>query len=135
MLTMAAKRGVDVRILTASNKTDIKTTWYAGRRRYEELLEGGVRVYEYQPSMMHAKTFVIDGAWSTIGTMNFDNRSLAFNDESNLVALDSRLGAAMDSIFLQDLKLSKEIKLDEWRRRPWYEKLFESGAHLLSRVL
>jgi cardiolipin synthase len=135
MLTMAAKRGVDVRVLTASNKTDIKTTWYAGRRRYEELLEGGVRIYEYQPSMMHAKTFVIDGAWSTIGTMNFDNRSLAFNDESNLVAFDRRIGAAMDSLFLEDLKFSKEITLEEFRRRPWYQKLFENAAHLLSRVL
>jgi cardiolipin synthase len=135
MLTMAAKRGVDVRLLTASEKTDIKTTWYAGRRRYEELLAGGVRIYEYQPSMMHAKTFVVDGVWSVVGTMNFDNRSLAFNDESNLVAYDRRLGAAMDSIFLEDLKFSKEIKLEEFRRRPWYEKLFENGAHLLSRVL
>jgi cardiolipin synthase len=135
MLVEAARRGVDVRILTASDKTDIKTTWYAGRKRYEELLEGGVRVYEYQPTMMHAKTFVIDGVWSTIGTMNFDNRSLAFNDETNLVAYDRRLGAAMDSIFLDDLKHSKEIKLEEFRRRPWYEKLFENGAHLISRVL
>jgi cardiolipin synthase len=135
MLVEAARRGVDVRILTASDKTDIKTTWYAGRKRYEELLEGGVRVYEYQPTMMHAKTFVIDGVWSTIGTMNFDNRSLAFNDETNLVAYDRRLGAAMDSIFLEDLRYSKEIKLEEFRKRPWYQKLFESGAHLMSRVL
>jgi cardiolipin synthase len=135
MLTDAARRGVDVRILTASDKTDIKTTWYAGRKRYEELLEGGVRVYEYQPTMMHAKTFVIDGVWSTIGTMNFDNRSLAFNDETNLVAYDRRLGAAMDSIFIEDLKYSKEIKLDEFRQRPWHQKLLETGAHLISRVL
>lgn len=135
MLVEAARRGVDVRILTAGHKTDIKTTWYAGRKRYEELLEGGVRVYEYQPSMMHAKTFVIDGVWSTIGTMNFDNRSLAFNDETNLVAYDRRLGAAMDSIFLEDLTYSAEIKLEQFRRRPWYQKLFESGANLISRVL
>ena len=135
MLVAAAKRGVDVRLLTTGDKTDIRTTWYAGRRRYEELLSGGVRIYEYQPSMMHAKTFVIDGAWSTIGTMNFDNRSLAFNDETNLVAFDRRLGAAMDSIFLDDLKFSKEIQLEEFRRRPWHQKVFENAAHLLSRVL
>jgi cardiolipin synthase len=135
MLVSAAQRGVDVRILTASDKTDIKTTWYAGRKRYEELLEGGVRVYEYAPSMMHAKTFVIDGLWSTIGTMNFDNRSLAFNDESNLVTFDERVGAVMDSVFLEDLRHSTEIKLETFRRRPWYEKVFETGANLLSRVL
>jgi cardiolipin synthase len=135
MLVRAAKRGVDVRILTASDKTDTKTVWYAGRRRYEELLSGGVRIYEYEPSMMHAKTFVIDGVWSTIGTMNFDNRSLAFNDESNIVAYDRSLGAAMDAIFLEDLKHSKEIKLEEFRQRPLYQKLFENSAHLFSRLL
>lgn len=135
MLVAAAQRGVDVRILTASDKTDIKTTWYAGRKRYEELLEGGVRVYEYSPSMMHAKTFVIDGVWSTVGTMNFDNRSLAFNDESNLVTFDRRVGAAMDSAFLKDLEHSAEIKLETFRRRPWHQKLFETGANLVSRLL
>lgn len=135
MLVAAAKRGVDVRILVPGEKIDIKTTWYAGRRRYEELLEGGVRIYEYQPSMMHAKTFVIDGVWSTIGTMNMDNRSLAFNDESNIVALDRTLGAAMDATFLEDLKFSKEIKLEEFRRRPKYQKLLETGAHMISRLL
>ena len=135
MLVAAAQRGVDVRILTASDKTDIKTTWYAGRKRYEELLEGGVRVYEYAPTMMHAKTFVIDGVWSTVGTMNFDNRSLAYNDESNLVTFDRRVGAIMDSIFLEDLKHSTEIKLETFRRRPWHQKVFESGANILSRLL
>jgi cardiolipin synthase A/B len=135
MLVAAAQRGVDVRILTASDKTDIKTTWYAGRKRYEELLEGGVRVYEYAPSMMHAKTFVIDGVWSTVGTMNFDNRSLAFNDESNLVTFDRRVGAVMDSAFVEDLKHSEEIKLETFRRRPWHQKVFETGANLMSRLL
>ena len=135
MLVAAAKRGVDVRILTASDKTDIKTTWYAGRKRYEELLEGGVRIFEYAPSMMHAKTFVIDGIWSTVGTMNFDNRSLAYNDESNLVAFDRRVGAVMDSIFLEDIRHAREIKLEAFRRRPWYQKVFESGASVVSRLL
>jgi cardiolipin synthase len=135
MLVAAAKRGVDVRILTASDKTDIKTTWYAGRKRYEELLEGGVRIFEYAPSMMHAKTFVIDGIWSTVGTMNFDNRSLAYNDESNLVAFDRRVGAVMDSIFLDDIRHATEITLEEFRRRPWHQKVFESGASVISRLL
>jgi cardiolipin synthase A/B len=135
MLVAAAKRGVDVRIMTASDKTDIKTTWYAGRKRYEELLEGGVRVYEYAPTMMHAKTFVIDGIWSTVGTMNFDNRSLAYNDESNLVTFDRRVGATLDSIFLEDLKHATEITLETFRHRPWHQKVFETGANVLSRLL
>jgi len=124
-----------VRVLTAGPDTDIKSTLYAGRARYEELLEAGVRVYEYQPTMMHAKTLVVDGLWSTVGSMNFDNRSIALNNETNLVALDRDVGARMDSLFLDDVKYSKEITLAEFRRRPWYHRVFERGATLLSRVL
>src|SRR6202171_1967466 len=113
LLLAAAKRGVDVRVLTVSDKTDVKTTWYAGRTYYEKLLEGGVRIYEYQPTMIHSKCVVVDGMWSDIGSMNFDNRSLSFNNESLLLALDRRIGVQMDSIFMDDLKWSKEIKLDE----------------------
>jgi cardiolipin synthase len=135
LLLAAAKHGVDVRVLTVSDKTDVKTTWYAGRTYYEKLLEGGVKVYEYQPTMMHAKTMVVDGMWSYIGSMNFDNRSLSFNDESLLVALDRRIGAQMDSIFMDDLTRSKEIKLDEFRKRPLSGKILEWGAQKLRRVL
>ena len=135
LLVRAAKRGVDVRILTAGDKSDVKTTLYAGRARYAELLKGGVRVYEYQPTMMHAKTFVVDGVWSTVGSLNFDNRSLVFNNESNIVALDERVGATLDSLFLDDLRYSKEIRLDEFERRSWGEKLLEWGANTLQRVL
>jgi cardiolipin synthase A/B len=135
LLVRAAKRGVDVRVLTAGQKTDVRTTWYAGRARYEELLRGGVRIYEYIPTMMHAKTMVVDTLWSTIGSMNFDNRSLAFNNESNLVMLDGALGAQLQRSFLEDLTYSNEIRLDEFRRRPWTMKVKEWGASLLSRVL
>ena len=135
LLLAAAKRGVDVRVLTVSNKTDVKTTWYAGRTYYEKLLEGGVKIYEYQPTMMHAKTMVVDGIWSDIGSMNFDNRSLSFNNESLLVALDRTVGAQMDSIFNEDLTRSKEIKLDEFRKRPLSGRILEWGAQKLRRVL
>ncbi len=135
LLLAAAHRGVDVRVLTVSNKTDVKTTWYAGRTYYERLLEGGVKIYEYQPTMMHAKSMVVDGMWSSIGSMNFDNRSLSFNDEAQLVALDRHVGAQMDSIFMNDIKWSKEIKLDEFRKRPLSGKILEWGAQKLRRVL
>jgi cardiolipin synthase len=135
MLTDAAKRGVDVRVLTAGDETDVKTTTYAARARYEELLTGGVRIYEYLPVMVHSKTFVVDGLWSSIGTLNFDNRSLAFNDESNLIALDATLAAAMTSMFFDDLAQSTEITLPRFRQRSWRERLLEQGANLLSRVL
>ena len=135
LLLAAAKRSVDVRIITVGDKTDVKTTWYAGRTYYEKLLEGGVKIYEYQPTMMHAKSLVVDGMWSYMGSMNFDNRSLSFNNESLLVALDRRVGAQMDSIFMDDIKSSKEIKLDEFRKRALSGKILEWGAQKLRRIL
>ncbi len=135
LLMAARKRGVDVRILTVSKETDVKTTLWAGRSRYEELLEGGIRLYEYQPAMMHAKTFIVDGVWGSIGSMNFDNRSLAFNNESNFVFMDETLGAQMDSTFMNDLTRAQEITLPEFQKRPWYHHVIEDGAGLLSRLL
>ena len=135
LLLSARKRGVDVRILTVSDETDVKTTLWAGRSRYEELLKGGVRLYEYQPTMMHAKTFIVDGMWGSIGSMNFDNRSLAFNNESNFVFLDTGLGAQMDSTFMDDLTRAKEILLPEFEKRPWYHRAIENAAATLSRIL
>jgi len=135
LLREAAGRGVDVRILTPGKLNDVKSTWYAGRARYEELLDGGVRIFWYQPAMIHAKAFVVDGCWCSVGTMNFDNRSLAFNDESNLLVLDDVFGASVRSMFLDDLSRSKEVTLEEFRRRPWTERLMEWGASRLARIL
>ena len=135
LLVKAAKSGVDVRILTAGPKTDVKTTTYAGRARYPELLQGGVRIYEYQPTMMHSKTFVVDGLWSTVGSLNFDNRSLAFNNESNLVMIDAALGAQMDSIFLADLRYAREITMADVNARNWIQRGLEWGATILARML
>ena len=135
LLKRAVKRGVDVRILTVGAKTDVKTTWYAGRHWYEDLLSAGVRIYEYQPAMIHSKTLVVDGLWSSVGSMNFDNRSLAFNNESDLVVLDAGFGAAMDSTFVDDLRHTREIKLDEFRRRSPWERVLEIVAVALSRLL
>ena len=135
LLIDAAHRGVDVRVLTVSDETDVRATWYAGRARYEELLRNGVRIFEYQPAMMHSKTLVTDGVWSTIGSMNFDNRSLVFNNESNVLVWDRAFGAMMDSTFKDDMRYSREIKLDEFRRRPLTDRIVELGSSILSRVL
>lgn len=135
LLLAARHRGVDVRLLTVNRETDVKTTWWAGRARYEELLAGGIRIFEYQPAMMHAKTFIVDGLWGTVGSMNFDNRSLAFNNESNLVFLDSTLGAQMNGIFMDDISRAREIILSEFQKRPWTDRVIERGAALLSRLL
>ncbi|HEX2721994.1 MAG TPA: phospholipase D-like domain-containing protein [Gemmatimonadaceae bacterium] len=135
LLINQAKRGVDVRVLTVSSKTDVKSTWYAGRALYEKLLEGGVKIYEYKPAMMHAKTIVVDGLWSAVGSMNFDNRSIAFNNESQIVSLDPVMGGRMNEVFLEDIKYSDEIDLENFRKRPWTGKVLEWGAQKLRRVL
>ena len=135
LLKRAARRGVDVRVLTVSAKTDVKTTWYAGRSHYEDLLGNGVRIFEYQPTMLHSKTIVADGVFSAVGSMNFDNRSMAFNNESQLVVLDRQFGAQMDSTFLDDLRFAREIKLSDFSRRGPLERLVERAAAVLSRLL
>ena len=135
LLIKAAHRGVDVRVLTVGKETDVKTTWYAGRALYEKLLAGGVKIYEYQPTMMHAKTLVVDGTWAAVGSMNFDNRSIAFNNESQILALDAGIGQQMDQIFLNDLQHAKEMKLEEFKKRPWTGKVLEWGAQKLRRIL
>ncbi len=135
LLTDAARRGVDVRILTAGPPTDTKLTWYASHARYEELLSGGVRIFEYQPSMMHAKTLTADGIWCVMGTVNFDNRSFALNDESVLMVHDAATAATLERVYHDDLTRSREILLDEWRRRPIQHRLYERVATLFSRLL
>jgi cardiolipin synthase len=135
LLAGAARRGVDVRILTNGAQIDFGVTRLAGRASYEELLQAGVRVFEYEPAMMHAKNFVVDGLWSSVGTVNFDNRSLALNNESTLLVLDRSFGAAMDSVFREDLRFSREVRLSSFRRRPWTERVLERAARLLGRVL
>jgi cardiolipin synthase len=135
LLIQAAHRGVDVRILTVGAETDVKITRYAGRKQYGDLLEGGVRIWEFAPTMMHAKTLVADGMWASVGTMNFDNRSMVFNNESNLNVLDATTGAMLDSVFLNDLEYSKEITRAEFDKRGIWQRLCELGASALARLL
>jgi cardiolipin synthase len=135
LLAAAAQRGVDVRILTAGPRTDVNLVRLAGRAWYETLLRAGVRVYEWQPTTLHAKTFVVDGEWFTVGSMNFDNRSMALNDEATLMVLDQALGDEMNRTFFNDLAHSQEIRVEEFRTRSWLQRLAERGASWLTRLL
>jgi cardiolipin synthase len=135
MLRAAARRGVDVRILTAGKNTDVKIVRLAARRHYAELLRAGVRIYEYRPTMIHSKTLVADGVWSTIGTMNFDNRSLALNDESNLLIYDAGVGAILERQFLDDLRYSDEIRTRTFAQRSVFAKILEWVAGGAAKVL
>src|SRR3569623_888116 len=135
LLIQASKRGVDVRVLTVGPESDVKITRYAGRKQYDDLLKGGVRIFEFAPTMMHAKTLVADGMWVSVGTMNFDNRSMVFNNESNHNVLAATTGAMMDSVFLNDLKYSKEITRAEFEKRGIFQRILEVGASAMARLL
>ena len=135
LLAAAARRGVEVRVLTAGARTDVNVVRLAGRAWYETLLASGVRVYEWQPTTLHAKTFVVDAEWFTVGSMNFDNRSMALNDEATLMVLDRKLGDEMNRIFLDDLRDTQEITLEIFRTRSWRQRIAERGANWLTRLL
>ncbi len=135
MLCSASKRGVDVRVLTTGEATDIKSTLYAGRAHYEELLEAGVRIYEYRDTMMHAKTLVMDGAWGGVGSMNADNRSMSFNEETMFVMLDDELCATLERQFMDDLAYADEIDLAVFRQRGVLDRVKERATHMVRRVL
>ena len=87
------------------------------------------------PRTLHAKTFVVDGEWFTVGSMNFDNRSMALNDEATLMVLDRTAGQNMNRIFLDDLRHAEEITLEAFRRRSWLQRIAEWGANSLTRLL
>jgi cardiolipin synthase len=114
----ARGRGVRVRMLVEGDKTDAKSVKYASRSEYEGLLEDGVEIAEYQPTMLHAKTMVIDDLLSVFGSANFDNRSLEMNDELNVAVFDRALAARLLQDFDKDMTRAKRLDLDSWRSRP-----------------
>jgi cardiolipin synthase len=128
-LIAAAQRGVDVR-LVLPGVSDHSLIRYAGQAFYDQLLAGGVHIFELQIAVLHAKTAVIDGGWSTIGSANIDRRSFIHNYELNVVIIDPAFGASMESAFNEDLRDSKEVTLERWRRRPWSDRFKEWMARL-----
>jgi len=126
----AVRRGVDVRVIVPGEFTDVPIVRQASRLYYERLLNHGIRVFEYQPTMMHAKTMVVDGIWSTIGSSNFDDRSFRLNDEVNVNVYDEGIAAKLEEMFREDLARSEEIKEYKWLRRPRFQKLRERVASL-----
>jgi cardiolipin synthase len=126
----AARRGVDVKIIFPA-QSDAGIVYYAGRSFYTELLQAGVRIYELQGSVLHAKTTVVDGIWSTVGSSNFDIRSFLHNSEINVIVLGDPFGRTMESAFQEDIRNSREIKLEEWEQRPSSERIKEWGARRL----
>jgi cardiolipin synthase len=128
-LVAAAKRGVDVQ-LVLPGVSDHGLIKHAGESFYHELLDGGVRIYQLQLAVLHAKTTVIDGIWSSIGSANIDRRSFIHNYEINVVVLDPAFARDMEAAFREDLRHSKEITLDDWKHRPWGDRVREMMARL-----
>ena len=123
-LVGAAKRGVDVR-LVLPGFSDFWAPVYAARSHYAELLEGGVRIHEWNKALLHAKTAVIDDDWSSIGSTNLDWRSFVHNYEADLVVHDAGFNARMERLFREDVASSVERKKDEWRQRGATERVKE----------
>jgi len=121
----AIKRGVRIRLLVEGDITDAMPVKYASRKHYDQLMELGIEIYEYQPTMMHTKTFVVDGVWSMFGSANFDNRSLELNDELNVAVANRDLAARLLADFEQDVKSSRRLDLRTWRQRSMLMKARE----------
>ncbi|HKX12110.1 MAG TPA: phospholipase D-like domain-containing protein [bacterium] len=128
-LRRAAKRGVEVRILT-TGPSDVPPACWASHFFYSRLLKDGIRIFEFQPRMMHAKTAVIDRSWFTIGTANIDHLSFFHNMELNLVGRNEAAAAELEAQFERDLLESKEIKLEEWEQRPAWQRRRERFWHM-----
>jgi cardiolipin synthase len=120
-----ARAGVDVRILLPDEHTDAKPIRRTSHHYYQELLEAGVRVYEYQPTMMHSKLVVVDGLWSVVGSANMDIRSHELNQENVLGILDAGFAAQAQAAFERDLARSSEIDRARWAKRGLGDRLLE----------
>lgn len=131
LLVAARKRGVEIEIITPGPETDKAVVRRASRSRWGSMLEIGIRIYEFQPTNFHCKVMIVDGIWSSVGSTNFDNRSFRLNDEANLNIYDSRFAARLEEIFAADKRRSREVTLEEWRHRPFGEKLWEHTVGLL----
>lgn len=130
-LLAKARAGVDVRLMLPGPHTDNWIVRASAQARYQELLEAGAQVYEYQPTFMHAKYGVVDGTWSMIGSPNLNSRSRELDEENALGIHDPDLGANLRAEFVGDLERSKPIRLEEWRRRHPLAKFFETVSRIL----
>lgn len=128
LLTQAVRRGVDVRLLLPGENNDQPLTKSAGRTAYAKLLEGGVKIFEYQPTMIHVKGMVVDSMFSMIGSSNLDARSAEINEELDVAVYDREFAREMEQMFERDLRQSREYTLAQFRSRPLWERVIEFVA-------
>jgi cardiolipin synthase len=125
-LIRAARRGVDVRIILPGPHIDLPWVRYAGHHHYRKLLEAGVRIFEYQQTMLHTKAMIVDGVWVSIGSMNFVRRSMRSNAEVNLAFFDRDFASEVRTVIESDITSSTPITLDSWRERGTWEHVKET---------
>lgn len=131
-LSDARIRGVRVQIIVPGRHNDTETTRRASRALWGELLQAGIDIYEYQPTMYHCKMMIVDSRFVSVGSTNFDPRSFALNDEANLNIYDAAFARSQEHVFEQDLTRSRQVSLEAWRSRPRLSKLWEGAATLLA---
>ena len=126
LLVAAVKRGVDVRVIVPSDEhNDVPATKAAGRASFGPLLEGGVKIFEYQPTMFHLKTMVVDGIFSTVGSANFDDRSFHLNEEINLFVYDAAFAGLMKERYRRDLSRCRPYTIAMWKQRSLKKRVTE----------
>ena len=135
VLCEAARRGVDVRILVNGRRVDKEVARQAGHRSYSRLLEAGARIFEYDKTMLHAKVLLVDDCWGNVGSGNFDSRSFDLDLEINVAIHDRRLVEELDSHFQEDLTVSREIHLEQWKQRPLRKRAAELATELTRQSL
>jgi cardiolipin synthase len=131
----AVKRGVKVQIITPGENIDVEIVRQSSRGLWGELLEAGVEIHEYQPTMYHCKVMIVDGLLVSVGSTNFDNRSFRLNDEANLNIYDAEFAQQQIKVFQQDLAKSSRVTHSQWQQRPATEKLMERAAAMLGPAL
>ncbi|MER5258773.1 MULTISPECIES: phospholipase D-like domain-containing protein [unclassified Streptomyces] len=135
LLCAAARRGVEVEILLPGPHTDKRVSHLAGQHYYEDLIACGVKIFQYQPTMMHAKVITVDGVAALIGSTNFNRRSLDHDEEVMLAVLDQEFTAALDDHFEDDVTSSELIQEGRWKRRPVAQRALEAAVRPIRRFL
>ena len=131
----AAERGVRTRVLVPGANIDKTPVWLAGRASYDDLIDAGVELYEYCPTMLHAKTMTVDGGWSAVGSANFDNRSFQLNDEATLCITSEAFAAQLTEQFARDLAVSERIEPGRWSDRGPLQRTGETAWKFARREL
>lgn len=135
VIKLAAHRGVDIQIILPERTDHYPTLDFAARSYFSTLLASGVRIFLYEGNIIHSKSIVIDGYWSTVGSMNLDSASLLYNFEANIVTTNSRFAEELSAHFVRDIQKSKEVNLNEWEKRFFIEKILSASIRLIKKFL